>query len=350
MRRTARRCGQQTRTRRAEERILATTDDQATPIPSTAEAREAARPDLQRTGRVAVVGSLNMDLVARAPRLPRPGETLAGRTFAQVAGGKGGNQAVAAARLGADVAMIGCVGADSNGDLLRAGLVAEGIDCTALETAALAPTGVALIVVDDGSQNAIVIVAGSNAEVTPATIERHEAVLAQADVVVCQLETPNETVLAALTAARRLGRTTILNPAPATGPLPDGWLPLIDWLIPNELEAAALTGLTVSSPGEASQAAAALRGAGANNVLVTLGALGVCVLIGDAPAVHWPGERVEAVDTTAAGDTFIGGFAAQLAAGVAAPEAIRFAQRAAALSVTRAGAQPSIPTLGELRG
>jgi len=327
---------------------LATTDDTA--IPDVTAAREQDRPQHVRTGRVAVVGSLNMDLVARAPRLPRPGETLAARAFAQVAGGKGGNQAVAAARLGARVAMVGCVGADPNGERLRAGLVAEGIDCAALETAAHAPTGVALIVVDDASQNAIVVVAGSNGEVTPDTVARHEAVLAHADVVVCQLETPADAVRAALAAARRLGRTTILNPAPAAGPLPDDWLPLVDWLVPNELEAAALTGLAVTSPGEALLAADALRAAGANNVLVTLGAQGVCVLSGDEPAAHWPVPPVAAVDTTAAGDTFIGGLAAQLAAGVAPHAAIRFAQRAAALSVTRAGAQPSIPTLAEMRG
>ena len=327
---------------------MATTDDEA--IPTALVEAVGAREQRVQTGRVAVVGSLNMDLVARAPRLPRPGETLAGHAFAQVAGGKGGNQAVAAARLGAHVAMIGCVGADPNGELLRAGLVAERIDCAALETAAQAPTGVALIVVDDGSQNAIVIVAGSNGEVTADTIARHEAVLAHADVVVCQLETPTDAVLAALAAARRLGKTTILNPAPATGPLPDGWLPLVDWLVPNELEAAALTGLAVTTPGEASQAAVALRAAGANNVLVTLGSQGVCVLLGDAPAAHWAAQPVAAVDTTAAGDTFIGGLAAQLASGVAPSEAIRFAQRAAALSVTRAGAQPSIPTLAELLG
>lgn len=326
---------------------MATTDDTA--VPDVIVAGEHTRWQDVRTGRVAVVGSLNMDLVARAPRLPRPGETLAGHAFAQVAGGKGGNQAVAAARLGARVAMIGCVGADSNGEALRAGLVAEGIDCTALETAAHAPTGVALIVVDDGSQNAIVIVAGSNGTVTPDTIARHEAVLAHADVVVCQLETPTDAVLAALATARRLNKTTILNPAPAIGPLPDDWLPLVDWLVPNELEAAALTGLAVTSPGEALLAADALRAAGAHNVLVTLGAQGVCTLIGDEPAAHWPAQPVAAVDTTAAGDTFIGGLAAQLASGVAPRDAIRFAQRAAALSVTRAGAQPSIPTLAELR-
>lgn len=299
--------------------------------------------------RVAVVGSLNMDLVARAPRLPHPGETLAGRTFAQVAGGKGGNQAVAAARLGAQVSMLGCVGADANGAQLRAGLEAEGIDCAAVETGREA-TGVALIIVDDASQNAIVIVAGSNGEVTPETIARHEAVLAAADVVICQLETPLDTVQAALATARRLGKTVVLNPAPATGPLPAEWLPLIDYLIPNELETATLTGLPVGSSEEAATAAAVLRAAGARNVLVTLGPRGVqAALEGAAPALY-DAPKVKAVDTTAAGDTFIGGFAAQLAQGASVDAAIRFAQRAAALSVTRAGAQPSIPTWAEVEG
>jgi ribokinase len=310
----------------------------------TTDAAKAARAQ----GRVAVVGSLNMDLVVRAPRLPNPGETLAGSAFAQVAGGKGGNQAVAAARLGAQVAMVGRVGADSNGEVLRAGLAAEGIDCAALETSSGAPTGVALIVVDDASQNAIVIVAGSNGEVTPATLARHEAALAHADVVVCQLETPTDAVEAALAAARRLGKITILNPAPAVGPLPAHWLPLIDYLVPNELEAATLTGLPASTPEDAARAALALRDAGARNVLVTLGAQGVCALLDGAAPTHLPAPRVSAVDTTAAGDTFIGALAARLAAGEAALDALTFALRAASISVTRAGAQPSIPTLAEL--
>ncbi|NIF54719.1 ribokinase [Burkholderia sp. Ax-1724] len=301
----------------------------------------------QTAARVTVVGSLNMDLVVRAPRLPHPGETLAGRTFAQVAGGKGGNQAVAAARLGARVSMLGCLGADANGAQLRAGLDAEGIDCTALETGAEA-SGVALITVDDASQNAIVIVAGSNGEVTPATIARHEAAIAAADVVICQLETPPQAVRAALAAARRLGKIVILNPAPATGPLPADWLPLVDYLIPNELEVAALSGLRADSPDAAAQAAAALQAAGARNVLVTLGACGVLAALEDAAATHYDAPKVAAVDTTAAGDTFIGGFAAQLAQGASVDAAIRFAQRAAALSVTRAGAQPSIPTRAEV--
>lgn len=314
------------------------------------DAQSLTTPGAAACARVVVVGSLNMDLVARAPRLPRAGETLAGSAFVQVAGGKGGNQAVAAARLGAQVAMIGCVGADANGERLRAGLLAEGIDCGALDTSPAAPTGVALIVVDDASQNAIVIVAGSNGEVTPATLARHEDVLAAAQVVVCQLETPPDAVHAALATARRLGKITILNPAPATGPLPSVWLALVDYLVPNELEAAALTGLPVTTPDEAAHAAGALRRAGARNVLITLGAQGVCALLDDGTQAtrHWPAPKVAAIDTTAAGDTFVGALAAQLAAGESAEAAIPFALRAASISVTRAGAQPSIPTLADL--
>lgn len=298
-------------------------------------------------GAVVVVGSLNMDLVVRVPRLPVAGETLAGQTFSQVPGGKGGNQAVAAARLGARVAMIGRVGADGNGATLRAGLEVEGIDCSALATCESTPTGVALISVDEAGRNSIVIVAGSNGELTPGDIARHAPILAASSVVVCQLETPPATVHAALETGRRLGKTVILNPAPAVGPLPDAWLPLVDYLIPNEVEAAALTGMTIGSPDEARQAAQALRRQGARNVLITLGAAGVLASL-ESGVTHFEAPRVRAVDTTAAGDTFIGAFAAQLARGIPAVEAVRFAQRAAALSVTRAGAQPSIPTLAEL--
>lgn len=297
--------------------------------------------------RVAVVGSLNMDLVARVPRMPLPGETLAGQTFAQVPGGKGGNQAVAAARLGAHVSMLGRIGDDANGAVLRAGLEREGIDCCALAATPSIPTGVALILVDDDGRNSIVIVAGSNGALTPDDIAHHESVLAQADVVVCQLETPPATVMAALSAARRLGKTVILNPAPVTGPLPAQWLPLVDYLIPNEVEAATLTGLPIGSPQDAVAAAQALLAQGVRNVLITLGSAGVVAAFGGDP-IHIPAPRVAAVDTTAAGDTFIGAFAAQLAQGADTEAALRFAQRAAAISVTRAGAQPSIPTRAEL--
>ncbi len=178
-------------------------------------------------------------------------------------GGKGGNQAVAAARLGAQVAVIGCIGDDSNGATLKAALETEGIDCAALATSTDAPTGVALIIVDDASQSAIVIVAGSNAQVSPATIEAQKALIARADVIVCQLETPPQTIRAALAAGRRLGRTTILNPAPAASKLPVDWFPLIDYLIPNELEAVTLSCVAIETADDARRAAEMLKAKGA---------------------------------------------------------------------------------------
>ncbi|UVK95520.1 ribokinase [Pseudomonas atacamensis] len=296
---------------------------------------------------VVVIGSLNMDLVTRAPRLPRGGETLIGHSFATVSGGKGANQAVAAARLGAKVAMIGCVGNDDYGVRLRDALLAEHIDCEAVSVVEDS-SGVALIVVDDNSQNAIVIVAGANGAMTPAVVDRFDAVLQAADVVICQLEIPDATVGHALKRARELGKTVILNPAPASRPLPADWFAAIDYLIPNESEAAALSGLAVDSLQSAETAATQLIAMGAGKVIVTLGAQGSLFANGEG-FEHFPAPTVKAVDTTAAGDTFVGGFAAALADGKSEDEAIRYGQIAAALSVTRAGAQPSIPTISEVQ-
>ena len=298
--------------------------------------------------KVVVVGSLNMDLVTRASRLPRAGETLIGQTFTTVPGGKGANQAVASARLGADVSMIGCVGADAYGIQLRDALLVEGIDCRAVSTVE-GSSGVALIVVDDTSQNAIVIVAGSNGELTPASLQAFDTVLQAANVIVCQLEVPMATVGYALKRGRELGKTVILNPAPASAPLPAEWYASIDYLIPNESEAGALSGVTVDSLDSARLAATRLIQAGAGKVIITLGPQGV--LFSDGQVFeHLVAPKVKAVDTTAAGDTFVGGFAAALANGESEAEAIRFGQVAAALSVTRAGAQPSIPTLHDVQG
>lgn len=297
--------------------------------------------------KVVVIGSLNMDLVTRAPRLPRGGETLIGESFATVSGGKGANQAVAAARLGAQVSMVGCVGSDAYGEALRGALLAEQIDCQAVSTVEDS-SGVALIVVDDNSQNAIVIVAGANGALTPEVIDRFDAVLQAADVIICQLEVPDATVGHALKRGRELGKTVILNPAPASRPLPADWYAAIDYLIPNESEASALSGLPVDSLSTAETAAARLIAMGAGKVIITLGSQGS--LFADGTRFeHFPAAKVKAVDTTAAGDTFVGGFAAALAAGKSEAEAIRFGQVAAALSVTRAGAQPSIPTLSDVQ-
>ncbi len=297
--------------------------------------------------KVVVVGSLNMDLIVRTPRFPVGGETLAGHGFATAAGGKGANQAVAAARLGARVAMVGCVGDDANGAELRAGLLAEGIDCSAVATVPGVATGIATILVDDAGQNAIVIAAGGNGEMTAERLADHNALLEAADIVIAQLEVPMATVEATLARAHALGRTVILNPAPAVGPLPENWYGLIDYLIPNESEAALLTGIAVDSPQSALQAAQKLLANGARRVLITLGSQGVFYADGERH-LHLPVEPVVAVDTTAAGDTFVGGFAAGLAEGLPLESAIRLGQQAAALAVTRPGAQPSIPHRHEL--
>lgn len=296
---------------------------------------------------VVVVGSLNMDLVTQAERLPQAGETLAGQAFFTAPGGKGANQAVAAARLGARVAMVGCVGQDAYGEQLRQALVDEGIDCQAVATAAGVSSGVALIVVDASSQNAIVIVAGGNGHLSADCVQRVDALLQQAQVIVCQLEVPAPTVAYTLARARELGKTVILNPAPATGPLPKQWFGAVDFLIPNESEAAALTGLPVTDLDSAKAAASHLLGLGVRQVIVTLGAQGA-LFADDQGVEHFTAPTVKPVDTTAAGDTFVGGFAAALARGEGVRQAIAFGQRAAALSVTRVGAQPSIPHLNEV--
>ena len=288
-----------------------------------------------------------MDLVTRAPRLPKGGETLIGQSFTTVSGGKGANQAVAAARLGARVSMIGCVGNDAYGEALRGALLAEQIDCQAVSTVD-GSSGVALIVVDDSSQNTIVIVPGANGALTADAIDRFDSVIHAADVLICQLEVPDASVGHALKRGRELGKTVILNPAPASRPLPSDWYASIDYLIPNESEASALSGLSVDSLDTAQAAATSLIALGAGKVIITLGAQGSLFADGQR-FEHFPAPVVKAVDTTAAGDTFVGGFAAALAAGQDEVQAIRFGQVAAALSVTRAGAQPSIPALSDVQ-
>ena len=297
--------------------------------------------------KVVVVGSLNMDLVARAQRLPRAGETLPGESFFTVPGGKGANQAVAVARLGGSVAMIGNVGDDDYGRQLHRALYIEGIDCQGVSTCPGVSSGIALITVDAASQNCIVIIPGGNGLLTPQSVQRFDALLQAAEVIICQLEVPAETVAWTLARGRELGKHVILNPAPATGPLPAGWFAHIDYLTPNESEAEALTGIPVTDQGSAQRAGERLLQLGAGKVIITLGAQGALLVTAQGHQ-HFPAPVVQPLDTTAAGDTFIGGFAAGLVRGLGEGEAIAFGQRAAALSVTRAGAQPSIPYLAEL--
>ncbi|WP_027596140.1 ribokinase [Pseudomonas sp. LAIL14HWK12:I7] len=298
--------------------------------------------------KVVVVGSLNMDLVARAQRLPRAGETLPGEAFFTAPGGKGANQAVAVARLGGSVAMVGNVGDDAYGQQLRKALEREGVDCQAVSVCEGVSSGVALITVDAASQNCIVIIPGGNGLLTPQSVQRFDKLLQAADVIICQLEVPAETVAWALARGHELGKRVILNPAPATGPLPSTWFGHIDYLTPNESEAEALTGITVTDQGSALRAGERLLQLGAGKVIITLGAQGALLVTAQGHQ-HFPAPVVQSADTTAAGDTFVGGFAAALVRGLEEGEAIAFGQRAAALSVTRVGAQPSIPYLSELQ-
>jgi ribokinase len=296
-------------------------------------------------GRVVIVGSVNVDLVVVAPRLPGPGETVIGGDVARHHGGKGGNQAVAAARLGAAVTFVGAVGDDDLGRAARAALAAEGVDITHLATVAR-PTGVALIVVDGTAQNLIAVAPGANAAVTAETVRGAlEALrLGPGDVVLTCGELPLDAVRMALEETRAGGATGILNPAPADG-LNRATVDLAKVLTPNESELAAL-----AAPGLPEAAARSLLvGSGPDRVVVvTLGAAGALVVAADRPAVAIPATPVDPVDTTGAGDAFNGALAAGLAAGRPLVDAARLAVAAAGLSTTRPGARGGVPTASEL--
>ena len=295
---------------------------------------------------VVVIGSLNMDLVMRTPRVPVGGETLHGHEFSTLPGGKGANQAVACARLGAKVAMIGQVGNDGFGTTLRDGLAADGIDTSGVLQTSAVGTGVAMILVEDIGQNRIVLAAGANGALTPADIDAHAARIGGAAMLVLQLEVPMPVVQRAIGIAHAAGVPVLLNPGPAS-PLPEAVWSQIDILVPNESEATLLSGVEVSDATSAYAAAKVFRQRGVKCVLITLGATGVAV-IDDAGERHLPAHVVKAVDTTAAGDTFIGGLSAGLVEGLAMDDAVALGQRASALCVTRHGAQPSIPYRREI--
>lgn len=290
---------------------------------------------------VCVVGSLNMDLVVRAPHLPTPGETISGGPFGTYPGGKGANQAVAAARLGGAVAMIGRVGDDGFGSELRAGLERDAIDVTHLVTTPGVASGIALITVQQDGQNTIVIAPGANGELSPADIDAAREAITSARVLVLQLETPLATVERAATIAHEAGVTVVLNPAPAQ-PLPASLLALVDYLMPNQGEAALLSGQPADDEAGALRAAQRLREMGAGTVVLTLGDQGALLLGVDGSERVAP-HSVMPVDATAAGDAFVGAFAVALAAGHDAATALHWGNAAGALAVTVAGAQPSLP-------
>jgi len=290
---------------------------------------------------VLVVGSVNMDLVMKAQRLPAPGETLVGGQFTIVPGGKGANQAASAARLGCNVRLIAAVGADDFGRAAVANLEAQGVDRSRISHVAGVATGVAVIVVDAAGENTIIVASGANAALAPAVIAANADAFSWADSVVLQCEIPVATVLATIAAARAAGTLVILNAAPAVVSLPDQAFQ-VDYLVVNELEAAALTGIEPKSPAMALEAARQLNARGAKHAIITLGALG-CVHSDDSVAEHIPAPQVEAVDTTAAGDAFIGALATALGEGKPPTQALCYANCAGALAVTKLGAQSSLP-------
>lgn len=292
---------------------------------------------------IAVVGSLNMDLVAVVSRLPARGETLIGSRHFTAHGGKGANQAYAAARLGGAVAMIGRVGEDGFGESMRANLAEAGCAVEAVRTVP-GPSGVALIFVSEQGDNSIVVAPGANHMFGPEDLARDGAALAAARALLLQLESPMETVVAAAQAGRAAGATVVLDPAPAVPELPAALLEAVDWITPNETEACALAGRPAAdlAPEEALEIARILQRKGAKGVIVKLGGRG-CLLVGAEGAVHVAAPSVTVVDTTAAGDTFNAALAVALAEGRSMVEACAFAVRVAALSVTRFGAQSSMP-------
>jgi ribokinase len=290
---------------------------------------------------IVVVGSLNMDLVMRMERAPIGGETLPGQDFAMLPGGKGANQAVACARMGANVIMVGRVGIDPNGDVLKAGLAADGIDAREVRGLASTHTGVASIWVEGDGQNRIVLAPGANGMLDPASVARANTMIDMCGLLIVQLEVPLAAVEAAVARAYAAHVPVLLNPAPAL-PLPDEIWRQVDILVVNESEASAYAGMPVDDPNAAVAAGQLLRARGPDRVLVTLGAQGVVVIDGAGPR-HSPAKKVKAVDTTAAGDTFIGALAAALCEGQSLDEAVELGQAAAALCVIRRGAQTSIP-------
>lgn len=296
---------------------------------------------------IIVVGSLNMDFVVRVDALPERGQTVGGREFTMLPGGKGANQASAAGRLGGRCQMVGRVGRDVFGEQLRASLAADGVDTTRVISTEGEATGVALIPVEDGGQNLIVVAGGANLRLSPADVET-ALEKAPSGLLLLQLESPSETVEAAITLGRRLGMTIVLDPAPAR-PLSPALLHGVDILTPNESEALALLGRRGSavSVTQAEELGQQLLDLGPKAVILKLGAKGA-YLADRRAGRHFPARRVDAVDATAAGDTFNGALAVALAEGRDMADAIAFAVTAASISVTRPGAQASIPTRGEV--
>ena len=298
------------------------------------------------SNQIVVIGSSNTDMIVKMPRIPQPGETILGGKFSTAAGGKGANQAVGAARAGGSVALIARLGADMFGDRALRKFTDDGIQTDHITRDENAPSGVALIFVDEKGENSIAVASGANANLSAEDIQNAADTIASADIVLMQLEIPLATVQAAARIAADNPAKVILNPAPAQA-LPDELLQRVTILTPNESEAEILTGIKVETEAQAADAARALQAKGIETVIITLGPRGAYVVSADYEGLI-PSYKVTAVDSTAAGDIFNGVLAVSLAEKKPIPDAVRFASAAAALSVTKLGAQPSAPKRNEI--
>lgn len=299
-----------------------------------------------RKGKILVVGSTNTDMVVRTEHLPRPGETVLGGTFLMNPGGKGANQAVAAARLGADVIFVCKTGNDMFGITTRQQLAQEGIDTRFVFIDDHNPSGVALISVDSRAENTIVVASGANANLLPLDVAKAETALDDCDIVLMQLETPMTTIEYVAAEAAKRGKRTVLNPAPGAALSPQ-LLKSLYLITPNETEAEIITGIRIHNAETEAEAARSIRAMGVQNVIITLGSRGAYIC-NDRFDEAVPAQKVRAVDTTAAGDVFNGALVVALSERKSLEEAVRFASRASAISVTRMGAQSSIPYRSEV--
>ncbi|MEP8823489.1 ribokinase [Enterobacter hormaechei] len=301
---------------------------------------------MKTAGNLVVLGSINADHILNLETFPTPGETVTGNQYQVAFGGKGANQAVAAGRSGANIAFIACTGDDDTGERVRKQLASDNIDIAPVSVVAGESTGVALIFVNAEGENVIGIHAGANAALTTERVEAQRGIIAGAEALLMQLESPVESVLAAAKIAHENHTSVVLNPAPARE-LSDELLALVDIITPNETEAEKLTGIRVENDDDAARAALALHDKGIGTVIITLGSRGVWASVnGEGRRV--PGFKVKAIDTIAAGDTFNGALVTALLEGKAMDDAIRFAHAAAAIAVTRKGAQPSVPWRKEI--